>query len=43
MPFGECLSKAQPYRGKNQSSLMPRCMPFGAMSSHRTEQTYSHF
>jgi hypothetical protein len=36
LPFGECWSKAQPYRGQNQSSPVPRCLPFGAMSSPRT-------
>ena len=41
MPCGECWSKAQPYRDQDQSSLMLECMPCGAMSSRRTEQTYT--
>ena len=39
LPFGgECWSKAQPYRGQNQSSPVPQCqfLLYGAMSSPRT-------
>ena len=38
MPFGDCLSKTQPYRSQNYRFAL--CMPFGAMPSHHTIPDY---
>lgn len=37
--FGDCLSKAKPYRNKTAIALLVDNFRFGAMSSHRIGQT----